>query len=81
MEVETLTEHLDFLAMKVETISIALQSCSIALKEVNKLEVAIKAEEPLMLPAPEKRKPVNLRCPVCNKFLRKGETVHEKCKQ
>jgi hypothetical protein len=79
MEIETLTEHLEDLATKIEAVSLGLQSASAGLKETLREPETAPAPQ-LMLPAPAVKKGgKNARCSVCHKFCKSGETIHKKC--
>jgi hypothetical protein len=79
MEVKALTADIDDLAMKIEVLKEGFASVSQGLKDY--LKQPEPAAAPLMLPAPKKGKAHGRLCPVCKKFLKKGEEVHESCKE
>jgi len=81
MKLHEIAEHCDFLAMKIETISIALATCTVGLKTLTKTEEVSEPARPLlMLPAPKQKHNPRV-CPVCKKFLKKGEEIHAKCQE
>lgn len=81
MQIESLTKHLEDLAMKVEVVKEAFSLVSAQLKEALKEPEPLPA--PLMLPAPEPKAFTQEKCPKCKEFLRKGEPegLCPKCKE